>query len=367
MIEPSFEERARVSAPVMRTFANIAQRWGLSEKQQSQLLECDLAKLREWTRIAQRHTPLVLETSTLLRISVVLGVFADLRQFFASIAGAHEERGWLFRRRQSPPFNGRPPLAMLCGSFEDQMAVRRHLTAIVGGIASSIEVELDASAHTHDDVVLTGLPIEEIKGVCFDAFGTVVEIADKRRPFQALLQSEPSSSLAVRALTHPIGLRELSQQMAAPVDEERLVELEADLEAELVSVRLRTGMDLIWRALRKADLKIAICSNLAAPYKPALIAQLPEVPEALVLSFEVGLIKPQQEIYRRVFNELDLRPSEVLFVGDSLEADVVGPGAAGAIAMPIAEFEASYSTRASFYAPPAVAQLFERIATAKAG
>jgi hypothetical protein len=54
IIERSFEERARVSAPVMRTFLNIARRWELSERQQSQLLECDLVQLREWADIARQ-------------------------------------------------------------------------------------------------------------------------------------------------------------------------------------------------------------------------------------------------------------------------------------------------------------------------
>jgi len=30
--------------------------------------------------------------------------------------------------------------------------------------------------------------VTKIRAVCFDAFGTLVEITDKRRPFQALLQ-----------------------------------------------------------------------------------------------------------------------------------------------------------------------------------
>jgi hypothetical protein len=32
--------------------------------------------------------------------------------------------------------------------------------------------------------------VATIRAVCFDAFGTVVEIADKRRPFQKLLHND---------------------------------------------------------------------------------------------------------------------------------------------------------------------------------
>lgn len=366
MIEPSFEERARVSAPGLRTFLNIGRRWSLSEEQQSGLLACDVATFREWAAIAREHKPLVLETHTLLRISVALGVFADLRWFFMSVAGVREERRWLLRPRQLPPFHGRPPLEVLCGSFEDQMTVRRHLSALAEGAGSRVEIDL-GTPYTDNDIVWTDASSSEIQAVCFDAFGTVVEITDKRRPFQALLRSEPSSTLTVRALTQSVGLRELSRGMATAEGEERLGELEADLEAECASIRLRAGMELVWATLRRAGLKIAICSNLAAPYEQALLAQLPAIPEALVLSFRAGLMKPQHEIYQMVCSQLGLRPSEVLFTGDSREADIVGPSDAGAFAMPIVEFEASYATRASVYAPPAVVQLFERIAAAKAG
>lgn len=367
MIEASFEERARVSAPAMRTFLNIGRRWTLSEEQQSRLLACDVATLREWAAIAQHHKLLVLETNTLMRISVALGVFADLRQFFMPVAGAREERRWLSRPRQLPPFHGRSALEALYGSFEEQMTVRGHLSALVEGASLRTETKRDAPAYTESDIVWMGAPSDGVKAICFDAFGTVVEITDKRRPFHTLLRNEPSSRLAVKALTQSVGLRELSRDMAAPEGDERLAELEADVEAECASIRLRPGMEPVWETLQRAGLKIAICSNLAAPYEQALLAQLPGMPDALVLSFQAGLMKPQHEIYQMVCSQLGLLPSEVLFTGDSREADVVGPSDTGAFAMPIAEFEASYAARASIYAPPAIVQLFERIAAAKVG
>ena len=33
-----------------------------------------------------------------------------------------------------------------------------------------------------------GLEVHMIQAICFDAFGTLVEITDKRRPFRALLR-----------------------------------------------------------------------------------------------------------------------------------------------------------------------------------
>lgn len=66
-------------------------------------------------------------------------------------------------------------------------------------------------------------------------------------------------------------------------------------------------------------------------------------------------------------NRLGLEPRQVLFVGDSIKADVIGPGAIGALSMPIAEFERSFAGGASFYAPRPIVDLFDRLIEAKGG
>lgn len=361
--ERSLEERSRVSAPGIRTFLNIARRWDLSEREQSQLLGCTLAQLGEWGKVAREQKPLALETDTLMRLSAVLGVFADLRRFLLVLTGSRDERRWLTRARQFHPFNGRAPLEVLSGSFEDQMAVRRHLAVVADG--ASERAQLGLGDTEPGDVAARGAFSGSIKAVCFDAFGTVVEITDKRRPYQTLLRHEPSEMLGAMALTQAIELRELAKLMARPASEKLLARLEADVAAECASTQVRHGMERIWADLRRAGFKIAICSNLAQPYESALLEKLPGQPDALVLSFRSGLMKPQQAIYRLVCRELGLEPSEVLFCGDDLEADVLGPGTIDAIAMPIDEFQRSYAGQVSFFAPSEVTELFERIAAVR--
>ena len=245
------------------------------------------------------------------------------------------------------------------------MLVRRHLSAVVEDASVRRQLELSDPADPGYGAIWDG-PSSGITAVCFDAFGTVVEIVDKRRPFHALLRDEPTGALAERVITHPMGLRGLSQEMAQPPTEELLARLEADVVAECASMRLRPGMDQVWSDLRRAGLKIAICSNLASPYEQALLDWLPDQPDALVLSFRAGLRKPQQQIYQLVCSELRLQPSEVLFTGDDLRADVFGPGAINALAMPIEEFESSLLSRPSFFAPSEVTDLCDRISASKA-
>lgn len=71
-------------------------------------------------------------------------------------------------------------------------------------------------------------------------------------------------------------------------------------------------------------------------------------------------MKPQVEIYRLVCRRLGVEPSQVLFVGDSLEADVQGPHAAGLFAIHIDAFESGLANGADPAAPGAIAELFKR-------
>ena len=68
-----------------------------------------------------------------------------------------------------------------------------------------------------------------------------------------------------------------------------------------------------------------------------------------------------------VASQLDLKISQILFVGDRMEEDVLGPIAAGASAMPIEEFAMSLNGAPSIYAPANVRELFGRISAARVG
>jgi len=357
MSDPSFAERARVSAPAVRTFLNIADRWKLSVSERLALLQCDPRQFEEWSSIARFNKPLVLETEVLKRLSAILGVFAELRQF---LAPADRERDWLTRPHEAMPFAGRAPLDLLRGTLEDQIAVRRYVYGIGLGAAAPNEIDRDFTPYTDENLIWDDAT-PQIRAVCFDGFGTLVEIRDKRRPFKALLTDISSSAAVTKVLTTPASLRDLARHLAITADEMRLTQLQADLDAECTSTRLRPGIEGVWEALRRLGVKIGVCSNLAMQYEDALVSCLPRAPDALVLSFEVGLMKPQAEIYQLVCRRLGLEPDQVLFVGDSREADVRGPQAAGLFAMHIEEFEAAFAQRSAPAAPQAVAELFEGI------
>jgi HAD superfamily hydrolase (TIGR01549 family) len=295
----------------------------------------------------------VLDTAVLMRLSAILGVFAELQQIFAS---ADRERHWLTIEQNGAPFDRRAPLDLMRGTFDDQIAVRRHVEGFRLGVAKPNEIDQDFTPYS----IIWEDARPQIRAVCFDGFGTLVNIRDQRRPFKALLAEAPLSA-ASRTLTTSTSLRDLACELANFPDETRLSELEADLAAECASTQPRAGMDDAWEALRRLGLKIGVCSNLAAPYMHALLGCLPGSPDVLVQSFEVGVMKPQPEIYQLVCTRLDLKPEQVLFVGDRFEEDVLGPQRVGLFAMHISEFEAALAEEIVTTTPLPIAELFERI------
>jgi HAD superfamily hydrolase (TIGR01549 family) len=84
------------------------------------------------------------------------------------------------------------------------------------------------------------------------------------------------------------------------------------------------------KLLKKAfpDLKIALVSNAARSARAyARILRALGIGgyfDHLVISCEVGYLKPRKEIFKRALSLLDVKPSEALHVGDLFRADVIG-------------------------------------------
>lgn len=106
---------------------------------------------------------------------------------------------------------------------------------------------------------------------------------------------------------------------------EILAGLEEDLLVEIQSIRLFPDALSTFGNLRAAGYKVAICSNLAAPYAPPITSLAPFAFDSCTWSFEVGALKPDPKIYDHVCRSLECAPNEVLMVGDTLSADYDGP------------------------------------------
>lgn len=170
-----------------------------------------------------------------------------------------------------------------------------------------------------------------IKAVVFDVYGTLVRIGERRAPFRALLtqlqaQGRPrQAGDAAWVMSREYDLAGAAASLGAALPASELAALERDLRAELDSVSLYAESSAVLQALAARGLKLGLCSNLAAPYAAPVLRLLPFALDAYAWSFEVGAIKPDPAIYAEVCRRLECRPAEVLFVGDTPEADLHGP------------------------------------------
>jgi Antitoxin Xre/MbcA/ParS C-terminal toxin-binding domain/Antitoxin Xre-like helix-turn-helix domain len=146
--------RERLGGPGLRSFATIAERWGLSEAQRLSLLGFPgRSTYHQWLAKARGHQKLLLPVDTLLRISAVLGIHKGLRILFGR---EEDECAWLTKPHDAPLFGGQPPLALVVNGTQDGlMLVRRYLDAWRGGVfAAPNAADRDSAPYTDDDIIL---------------------------------------------------------------------------------------------------------------------------------------------------------------------------------------------------------------------
>ncbi|MFY8030341.1 MAG: MbcA/ParS/Xre antitoxin family protein [Devosia sp.] len=127
------ENRRRLSAPGLRTFLTIADRWGLSEEQRRLILGYpSRSTYHHWAKLAREHGAFTLDADVLTRISAVMGIHQALGVLHATEA---EGVAWLRGPHDALVFGGRPPLALVTSGTQDgMMIVRRFLDAARGGL-----------------------------------------------------------------------------------------------------------------------------------------------------------------------------------------------------------------------------------------
>lgn len=167
---------------------------------------------------------------------------------------------------------------------------------------------------------LTGT--SQMQAIIFDVFGTLITYGGKR--------INPYRHLSLRGarlpfLTRDVGVDVFAQELGLG----QLIPLiRSELSEEIAALQLFDDVGSTLSRLRAEGRHVAVCSNMAAEYGPAVRSLLPQV-DAYVFSYEVGAKKPSREIYAAACSSLGCAPGNVLFIGDSLRADVEGPRAFG--------------------------------------
>jgi hypothetical protein len=120
--------RRSMSGPAIRTFLNVADAWRLSIEEQRALLGWPPESTFYKYKAGQVAT---LPYDMLLRISLVLGIFKDLRILYPERDLADR---WVQLPNSNPLFGGKPALALMTEAGMDGLyQVRRLLDARRGG------------------------------------------------------------------------------------------------------------------------------------------------------------------------------------------------------------------------------------------
>ena len=171
--------------------------------------------------------------------------------------------------------------------------------------------------------------------VIFDLFGTLIKFGEMHHPFRSLMKwarengRAPHQDDARSLMTTNLSVNELAHSMGINAPETLLKRIVDDIEVELNSLQLYNDVTPVFDQLTNQDISIAICSNLAKPYGRAIELLPPNISYLRCMSYEVGFIKPDPEIYQWILDKKGVDASQCLFVGDTLLADYDGPLGSG--------------------------------------
>ena len=115
------------------------------------------------------------------------------------------------------------------------------------------------------------------------------------------------------------------------------IEAAVRIHAQVVRQGFRLYTDVVGTlaVLREADVPMALITNGPADFQRSKLKTL-DIEHwfgVIVISGEIGKAKPDVAVFETATGKMDLKPEDVWYVGDSLEADVAGARAAGLTAV----------------------------------
>jgi putative hydrolase of the HAD superfamily len=199
---------------------------------------------------------------------------------------------------------------------------------------------------------------EPIRAVLLDALGTLIEL---ERPWPHLVDELAARGVVVgeddarAAMLAEMAyyrahhdeavdwaaLKDLRRRCAAVVQEQLQTALPLDdvLDALLGAIRFRAYPEVpdVLARLRAGGARLAVVSNWDVSLHDVLERTgLRPLVDAVVISAELGVAKPDPAIFRAALDRLGAAADSAVHVGDSLEHDVAGARAAGLEAVLVA-------------------------------
>lgn len=117
--------------------------------------------------------------------------------------------------------------------------------------------------------------------------------------------------------------------------------------------RLRPDAVEVFETLRSRGYKLALITN-CTPFARELVERLDLVRwfETLILSSDLGLMKPDPRIFQHALTRLQVAPDKACVVGDKVKTDIVGGTLAGCstVLFEVRAREACFASRLPVYA-----------------
>lgn len=111
-----------------------------------------------------------------------------------------------------------------------------------------------------------------IKFILFDAFGTLLRIPNGRHPYRQILKEgirqgrRPQPDDLRHILTRNLSIADAAELFGINIQPQQMADIQGDLEADLNSIMaFEDGLQAVERA-QAAGIRVAVASNLAAPY-----------------------------------------------------------------------------------------------------
>lgn len=171
----------------------------------------------------------------------------------------------------------------------------------------------------------------EISYVIFDVFGTLIEFRAKHHPFRQLLKWARENGRQVRPtdartiMTINGNVKSISAGLGVQPSAEFVSHLEVQIQDEISGLNLFDDAAFVLDNLIQQGVRVGICSNLAQPYGAAIDRLLSGFEIERFLSYELAYVKPESEIYDAICDRFKCAPRQCLFVGDTFDADYLGP------------------------------------------
>jgi HAD superfamily hydrolase (TIGR01549 family) len=171
--------------------------------------------------------------------------------------------------------------------------------------------------------------------VIFDLYGTLVKFGVMHHPFRQLLKWARDNGRKVKAddarqlMTINGDIFMLADRLDIKAPQEFLLQLQSYIDEELASLTLFEDVIPTFFQLESLGIEIGICSNLAQPYGAVINNLLSQFNAKNFLSYQIGFIKPEPQIYQHILANTGWDCNDCLFVGDTYHADYEGPVNAG--------------------------------------